>query len=182
MRRARKPSAFTHGLTSLYAREQLKEEAKELAECLLIGMPRTLKVIEAARAAAESILYLRQVQKWRLHQIESNALNSMPYTDSERSRALLLSTEVKSSRSVICNERHRTAIDADCVPDLDALMVFILVVELSGQRKDLRRLNDYEQRAISARRDAIRQFDYERIEAESRYTTDPADLFRTSVV
>ena len=98
-------------------------------------------------------------------------------TDAERIPALKLSAAVKRAGKVECEvlrEELRVAHDAEWVVDIETAATFILGEELGNHTQELSRLSDYERRALSARRKALRRLDFERVEAERRRVADVA--------
>jgi hypothetical protein len=65
-------------------------------------------------------------------------------------------------------EELRVAHDREWAVEIEAAATFILGGELGNHAQKLRRLSDYERRALSARRKALRRLDFERVEAERR--------------
>ena len=177
----RRPPALKHGLTSRTAREEWSEGVLQLAEALLGAAPREPQVLEAAREAAVAILYLRRVQQCRLFALEDGTLQRCTPTDAERALATKLSVAVKCGDLAQCQtlrDELRVLHDREWVVDLETAATFILGQELGGRAAELRRLADYERRANSLRRKALRRLDYERIEAERRQ--HPSGSWKTS--
>lgn len=171
MARHRRPSALRHGLTSRTVREEWSRGALELAEALIGAAPREPQVLEAARDAAEAILYLRRVQQCRLLLLEDGALQRCTPTEAGRDLALRLSGAVKGADTAECRplrEGLRVAHDREWIVGFETLPIFFLGDEIRGREEDLRRLADYERRAHSRRRKQLRRLDYERVEAERR--------------
>jgi hypothetical protein len=171
MATTRRPPALKHGLTSRAAREEWTDDVLQLAEALLGAAPPEPQVLAAAREAAVAILYLRRVQQCRLLVLEDGTLRRAAPTDAERIPALKLSAAVKRAGKVECEvlrEELRVVHDAEWVVDIETAATFILGEELGNHAQELRRLSDYERRALSARRKALRRLDLERVEAERR--------------
>jgi len=167
----RTPSALRHGLFSRHARLEWSPQVESLGDALLGVSPRQPQVIEAAREAAEAILWLRQIQHWRLAMLEHAALTYANQSDAERDPALRLSEMVKGAaasdcaplRDEVC-EAHDKAWLVGLAPAGD----YFIHQKVAEHATELRRLADYERRANSRRRKALRRLDYERIEAERR--------------
>ncbi len=141
----------------------------QLAEALLGAARREPQVLAAAWEAAVAILYLRRVQQCLLLVLEDGTLRRAAPTDAEKILALKLSAAVKRAGKVECEvlrEELRVAHDAEWVVDIETAATFILGEELGNQAEELRRLSDYERRALSTRGKALRRLDYERVEAE----------------
>ena len=173
----RRPPALKHGLTSRAAREEWSDDVLQLAEALLGAAPPEPQVLAAAREAAEAILFLRRVQQCRLLVLEDGTLRRAAPTDAEKILALKFSAAVKRAGKVECEvlrEELRVAHDREWVVDIETAATFILVEELVNHAQELRRLSDYERRAHSARRKALRHLDYEVIEAERRRVAEAA--------
>lgn len=173
----RRPPALKHGLTSHYARGDWSAEVNALAEAILGAAPREPNVVEAARAEAEAILYLRRVRQCRLQVLEGGTLQRATPTERERALALKLSEAVKCADVADCNplrEKLRAAHDAEWIVGLEIGASYMLIDEIGKSTKALRRLNDYERRAQSRWRKSRRQFDYERIEAQRRQSSRAA--------
>lgn len=172
---ARRPSALKHGLTSRFARDTWPEDVSALAEALLDASPREPSVVEAARATAEAILYLRRVQQCRLLALDHGTLARAARTDAEKSAANKLLEAIKGEDSTECR-RLRVQLDIahDCEwkVGVEPIGFVVLGLELSDRARELRRLSEYERRAASARRRALRVLDYEMIEAERRRTAE----------
>lgn len=168
---ARRPPALKHGLTSCNAHSPHSEDAVALAEDLLGATPREPQVIEAALDAGEAILYLRRVQKCRLLALEGRALGRATRTDAERVAALTLSEKIKHGSAAECRTIHeelRVAHEAEWKVGVAVAATVVLGLEMSERTTDLRRLSEYERRAASARRRALRRLDYEMVEAQRR--------------
>lgn len=166
-----RPSALKHGLTSRAAREESSDDVLQLADALIGATPAEPQVLAAAREAAEAILFLRRVQQCRLLVLEEGTLRRAAPTDAEKMLALKLSSAVKREGKAECEalrDELRVAHDAEWVVDVDTAATFILGEEVCRRATDLRRLSDYERRAHSARRKALRRLDFERLEAERR--------------
>ena len=171
MARSRRPSALKHGLTSRCVRDYWSEDVTRLAEALLGAAAREPQVLEAARGGAEAILYLRRVQQCRRLVIEDGTLRRCAPTDAERPLALKLSSAVKRGSVAECDAIQaelRDAHDKEWTIDIPSAATFVLGEELGTHATELRRLSEYERRADSLRRKALRRLDYERIEAERR--------------
>lgn len=167
----RRPSALRHGLHSLHAREQCSEDVSSLVETLLVEAAPDTRLREAATAAAEAILYLRRVQQRKLLALESGTLRRAAPTAAERSLALKLSDAVKQADVGECEtlrEGLRVAHKPEWRLDVEKSATFILAMEFYDRSDELRRLSTYERRAISRRRKTLREFDYEKTEAERR--------------
>lgn len=178
---ARRPPALKHGLTSRTARQEWSDDVLRLAEAILGATPHEPRAVEAAREAAEAILYLRRVQQCRVLVLEEGTLRRCAPTDALRALALQLSDAVRRHGRPDCDairEELRKEHDREWMLDIETTAMFILNEELRERAKELRRLADYERRAHSKRRKALRRLDYERVEAERRLamtrTANPA--------
>lgn len=172
MATSRRPSALKHGLTSRTARVDWGDDVVRLAEALLGVSPRELQLLEAAREAAEATLYLRRVQQCRLLVLEEGTLGRASPTEAEKSLALKLSASVKRAERTECEalrDELRVAHEEVWAVDIETAATFILGQELGERAAELRRLADYERRAHSLRRKALRRLDYERVEVERRH-------------
>ena len=165
----RRPSALKHGLTSRTVRELWSPDVVRLAGAILGATPPEPRVVEAARAEAEAILHLRQVQQCRLRLLEDGTLKRSNPTEAERDLALKLSAAVKHGEPDDCASLRR-ALDVahakEWIVGVETAATIILEGEFSDRVKEHRRLAEYERRAISQRRKSLRRFDYEKIEAE----------------
>lgn len=173
----RAPSALRHGLFSRYARLEWSPQAQSLGDALLGASPRQPRVIEAAREAAEAILWLRQIQQWRLAMLERAALLYANLTEAERDPALRLSEMVKGASASDCAPLRAevcAANDKAWLVGLAPAGDYFIHLKVAEHSAELRRLADYERRAVSLRRKALRRLDYERVEAERRRVTDEA--------
>lgn len=167
----RRPPALKHGLFSRQARDEWSPQIQRLADALLGTSPRDPQLLEAAARAAEAILWLRQIQQWRLHALEGAALARANRTDDDRKQALRLASLVKAGAAEDCRaprEDLRVAHDRDWIPPLESTAGFLVHLEMERHAATLRRLADYERRAASLLRKALRRLDYERIEVERR--------------
>ena len=168
---SRRPSALRHGLTSQHAREHWSGAVVALAEALIGSGRREPGVIEAAREEAEAILYLRRVRQCRLLALEESTLRRCTPTEESRSVALKLREAVKRDDVAACDalrEELRGPHDAAWLLDIETTSTIVLGLEFGECAAELRRLNDYERRAISSHRKTLRRLDYERVEAERR--------------
>ena len=167
----RTPSALRHGLFSRHARLEWSPQVQSLGDALLGASPRQPQVIEAAREAAEAILWLRQIQQWRLAMLERAALFYANQTAAERDPALRLSDMVKGAAASDCaalRDEVCAAHDRAWLVDLAPAGDYFIHQQVAEHATELRRLADYERRAHSRRRKALRRLDYERVEAERR--------------
>jgi hypothetical protein len=147
----------------------------------LIAARREPQVHAAVRYAAEAILFHRRVQQCRLLVLEDGTLRRAAPTDAEKVLALKLSAAVKRAGKAECEvlrEELRVAHDREWVVDIETAATFILGEELGNHAQELRRLSDYERRALSARRKALRRLDLERVEAERRRVAETASPSR----
>jgi hypothetical protein len=174
-RKSQPPPALTHGLTSRLAREAMSGEINELAETILGAAPRHLRLHDAAQAAAEAILHLHRVQTSRRLAEEAAALlNLQPLAGTPTRKLTLWKLQMEGRhptlRSLVAELRQQArvvgyAADAE-ITAVDGILCLLL--SLRNQHDEVRRLNEYERRALSRRRKALRRLDYERIEAERR--------------
>jgi hypothetical protein len=171
----RRPSALRHGLSSQYAREQWSGAVVALAEALVGSGRREPGVVEAAREEAEAILYLRRVRQCRLLALEESTLRRCTPTEESRAIALRLREAVKRDDAAACDalrEELRGPHDAAWLLDIETTSTIVLGLEFGECAAELRRLNDYERRAISSHRKTLRRLDYEQVEAERRRVAD----------
>lgn len=169
--RAQRPSALKHGLSSQYAREQWSGPVADLAEALIASGRRSPERVEAAHEEAEAILYLRRVRQCRLLVLEESTLKRSTPTKATRAIALQLREAVKRGDIAACDnlrEELRDPHDAAWILDIDTLSTTMLGMEFGEHAAELRRLHDYERRALSRHRKILRRLDYETIEAERR--------------
>lgn len=177
MARPRRPPALRHGLASRTTRLEYSDDVEALAEALIGASPREARVVEAARAEAEAILYLRRVRQCRLQVLEEGTLARCSATAAARDLARDLSRAVKCGSLEECRVLGEALIaehDRQWILDLEATATFVLGDELAERGKELRRLSEYERRAHSARRKTLRRLDYERVEAERRCEVEDA--------
>ena len=177
----RTPSALRHGLFSRHARLEWSPQVQSLGDALLGASPRQPQVIEAAREAAEAILWLRQIQQWRLAMLERAALFYANPTAAERDPALRLSDMVKGAAASDCAALRGdvcAAHDRAWLVDLAPAGDYFIHQQVAEHATELRRLADYERRAHSRRRKALRRLDYERVEAERCRVTAEAARWR----
>jgi hypothetical protein len=174
-RRSQPPPALTHGLTSRLAREAMSREIRELAEALLGSSPPEPRLLDAAQEAAEAILHLHHVQRSRRLAEEAAALlNLQPLAGAPTRKLTLWKLQLEERhptlRSLVA-ELRRQACDAGYAADAEITAIdgiLSLLLSLRWRHDEVRRLNDYERRALSRRRTALRRLDYERIEAGRR--------------
>jgi len=174
-RTSRCPTALTHGLTSRLEHEAMSGEVRELAEALLGTSPPDLRLLDAAQEAAEAILHLHRVQRSRRLAEEAAALlNLQPLAGAPTRKLTLWKLQMEERhptlRSLVAELRQQArvvgyAADAE-ITAIDGILCLLL--SLRNQHDEVRRLNEYERRALSRRRKALRRLDYERIEAERR--------------
>lgn len=167
----RQPPALKHGLTSLTARAEWSGDMITLADAILGDAPREPQVVEAARAEAEAILYLRRVRQCRLQALEEATLRRAAPTERERALAVELSGALKTASLPECltlRETVRAEHDENWRVGLEVVATFILSHVIGNCTTALRRINDYERRAQSRWTKTRRCFDYERIDAERR--------------
>lgn len=145
--------------------------AEELANALLGVSPREPQLLEAAREAAEAILYLETVRQLQCATLEAHAMRRLTTRGRAGERLRQLSVSVKADDAPTW--RHLRDTVAATIAGagegiLERLSQRVIAFELEGSAQELRRLADYERRALSRRQKAIRRLDYERIEAERR--------------
>lgn len=170
----RPPPALKHGLTSRLAREEGSAQVEEMAAALLSCGHREPRLLDAARDAAEAILYLRRVRDVRRALLEGHARNPVfqapegglliPQLPPERFEGeedaadLYLAWKISIALEPLSDGTRDEAREGEVA----------LTGALANRQKELRRLDDYERRALSRRQKAIRRLDCERIEAERR--------------
>jgi hypothetical protein len=154
-------------------------EIEDLAEVLLGASPPELPLLEAAREAAEAILHLHRVQTTRRRAEEAAALLHLAPLSGAPTRKLTLWKLKTEERHPTCRslleELRLQASEAGYVSgtDLASADGILSLLYSLGRDNDVRRLQDYERRALSRRRTALRRLDYERIEAERRKQRKP---------
>lgn len=150
-----KPSALKHGLSSQWLFATLEDEAAELAVELIGSSPFSPRLLEAAQTAAEAILHLRHVRSMKLL-----ALN-----EAEPGRAAVVDIDeyFKSLTAAAFGSHNGRSRGGEKIGDRDDLAL-LEFMEQSGTL--LRRLDDYERRALSKRSKAIRELDLMRIDIE----------------
>lgn len=151
------PSALTHGLSSRWIFQALEEEVDELSKCLAGCSVDDAGVVEAARKAAEAILRLRQVRAMKtlaLNRARPGLQPTLRTADALRDFARGLTPRERPQRNA--SATAGTATDK-------AVLAY-----MESSEALLRRLDEYERRALSQRARAIRELDYARIEVERR--------------
>lgn len=173
VRKSQRPPAFSHGLSSRLAREEMSGEINKLAEALLGASPPGPRLLEAAREAADAILHFHRVQTSRRLAGEASALLSLKALSHPPTRKLTLWNLQREEGHPSCwslvAELRLQAAEAGYKSGFEITAtdgVQSLILSLSSESDEVRRLKEYERRALSRRRTALRQFDYERIEAE----------------
>lgn len=169
--RRRRPPAWKHGLASRAPREAMSAAAEVLADALLGTSPREPQLLEAAREAAEAILYLETVRQLQCATLEAHAIGRLKTRGRAAERMQELSVSVKVDDAPTWRRLRDTVaatIGGAREGELERPSQKALALELKGSAAELRRLADYERRAFSRRQKAIRRLDYERIEAERR--------------
>jgi hypothetical protein len=170
------PPAMTHGLTSRRLREALNRDAEVLAPALIGGAYPDQSVIEAARAAADAILHLHHIRRAKLDLIER-------FKDTPPG---LIDPDLKAVRTLgqIIRGKVRPGSDLELDKILDDLTSVLtdgasgigpggdasakMIAIFSALSTKLRRVSEYERRALSLRNKALRRLAYEQIEAERR--------------
>lgn len=167
----RRPSALKHGLTSRLGREAMSEEVEALARELLASSPPEPQLMLAAREAADAILHLMRVQAARRSMLDAAARRKFempdngPAIDWEDCLHGLL-WGLNDPIGVLFAVKLTFHIYDEGVRGRDG--PWALAAVLADEPKELRQLHEYERRALSRRRKALRRLDYERIEAERR--------------
>ena len=180
----RPPPALKHGLTSRLALEDASEEVRALADALLASSPREPRLLEASREAAEAMHRLRRVRGCRRSLLEGHArhvifrapeggllIPQLPperFDDQSAAANLYLAWRI----SVALHPLWDGA--ADEVRDGDVAMGGAI----ANRERELHRLAEYERRAFSSWKKALRRLDYERVEAERRRVTAEAARWR----
>lgn len=166
------PPALRHGLTSRYAREAARDQAGELATALIGASPATPDVMDAAYAAAEEFLHLHRVRRLRRLTFASGALPPAQGLDNPPAQTDLLHL----TRATLLDDagsretaRHAIAQHFGCSDDeLVRIGQQALITSMAREPQDLRTLEEYERKACSRLRNALRRLDFERIEVERR--------------
>jgi hypothetical protein len=167
----RRPPALKHGLSSLATRREWSRDVLALADALIGPSPRESQILGPAREAAEELIFLRRVRLCRLTTLEEATLARVAVTDRIGAPAAALSRAVKVGEATHCHalrEELCRAHRAEWLPDMDVLAAQIFGDEVAKSAATLRSLADYERRAASRLRKALRRLDYERVEAERR--------------
>ena len=175
----RRPSAWKHGLTSRAAQEALLPEVEELAGALLGSSPREPALLDAARAAAEAILFVDAVQRLRRATLSAGMLARLVLKGRAEERLIELTRSVAEDDVAAWRQLRETiaaTIGGTRDGKLERAAQGTLRHELEGNAPTLRRLEDYERRGLSRRRKALRRLDYERIEAERRRAPVKSDV------
>lgn len=169
-RTGRRPPAFRHGLTSRGAREEAAgPDVEELAVALLGASPREPALLEAARDMAREVLFLDRLQRYRRVVEEAGAMSQLTLKGRAEERFLELSAAVKLDDEVAWRRLRETVADTIGGADAAGLEISGAAALLAAHLEpsaELRSLEDYERRALSRRRKALRRLDYGRIEAE----------------
>ena len=178
----RRQPALRHGLTSRGAREDAASpDVEDLAVALLGTSAREPALLEAARDVAREILFLDRLQRYRRVVEEAGAMSQLIWTGRAEERFLELSVAVKLD-DVGTWRRLRETVAASIggaeAAGLETSGAVALLRELMAPSAELRNLDDYERRALSRRRKALRRLDYGRVEAErarghSRLSSQP---------
>jgi hypothetical protein len=162
-KQARQPPALTHGLTSRWLFEVLEEDVAELAKELMGSAPHEPVVAEAARKAAEAILRLGHVKAMKafaFREAEPGRQASLRIAEWARAFASKGGVLGASGRRIVAKSR------SDGKAGSPSNLAMLRLMETSGAL--LRRIDDYERRALSQRSKAIRELDHARIDAARR--------------
>lgn len=164
---------WLHGLSSRFARASPHGEVEALAITLLGSSPRDPTVMAAARGAAQEILFVERVQKLRRVSEESDLLLRLPDFSAYQEEYAQLAAAVKDQPAGECSDTRLELMkarleagDQDTDHSREALQAILR--SISAGPADVRRLWEYERRAVSRRTRALRLLDYERVEAERR--------------
>lgn len=152
---ARKPPAFKHGLASRWVLEIRADETSELADHLIGSSPREPAVMAAAQRAAEAILHLRNVKAVKM-------LAFREAVPDQATKACLANFSPSVAASFDAGRAVEQAVQDEALNQSDRLLLEFL----RGSEGMLRRLEEYERRALSLRSKAIRELDLVRIEIE----------------
>lgn len=165
-----RPSALKHGLTSQLARDEDAPEVKALATALLGSCPPSPRLTRAAIEAAEAIVHsdrIRQARRSLLDEMskESTGDGIVGGRDMAEDLAKAWGADAEGFRYL----KWRISL-ADPAEDghAEERGLVALLDGIVRQHRSLERLADYERRALSRRRKALRRLDYERIEAQRR--------------
>lgn len=156
-----KPSALKHGLSSQWLFETIEDQAAELAVELIGSSPRGPRLLEAAQAAAEAILHLRHIR----------SMKALALNEAEPGRPTVVDIDqyFKSLTAAAFGGRDGRSGGGERIGDGHDLALLDFM-EQSGTL--LRRLDDYERRALSKRSKAIRELDLMRIDIERAASRD----------
>ena len=168
-RRGRRAAAFKHGLTAGSARDAAAPDVEALAAALLGASPPEPALLEAARDVAREVLHLDRLQRYRLAVEEAGSMAQLTLTGRAEERFLALSVAVKLEDEVTWRHLRETVAATIGGADAAGLEISGAAALLSAhleQSAELRSLDDYERRALSRQRKALRRLDYGRVEVE----------------
>lgn len=171
--RRHRPPRWLHGLSSRFAREAPYWEVEALALALIGSSPRDPSVMDAARGAAQEILFLERVQKLRRVTEESDFLLRLSDFSAYADEYTELAASVKAKPPAECQDGRLELLTARRGAgrqntDLSQEALRAMLRSVSTGPADVRRLWEYERRAVSRRTKALRRLDCERVEAERR--------------
>ena len=176
----RPPPALKHGLTSRLPLEEASEEVRALADALLASSPREPRLLEASRLAAEAMHHLRRVRSYRRSLLEGQArhvisrepeggllIPQLPpecFDDQSAAAKLYIAWRISVALHPLWDGVADEARDGDVA----------MAGAIANLEMELRRLAEYERRAFSSWKKALRRLDFERVEAERRRGADAA--------
>ncbi|WP_421693782.1 hypothetical protein [Aestuariivirga sp.] len=144
-----------------------------MAFALLGSSPPEPQLLEAARSAAEDIIYFDRVQRHRRSALEAAAVDGHPPSgpQADLARAFSRATRViepearaRAAREMLA--KHFSDVPSDSKRDAEGSRAVLSAMERLD--KELRRLWDYDRRAFSRRAKSLRELDYRRVEVERR--------------
>lgn len=163
-----RPSALKHGLTSRLARDEASEEVDALARAVLGSSPAEPPLTDAARAVADAAIHLRRVRQAR-HTLLNEATRSLAFDVIGERITLSRLREIAQAEGAADGEAYFAWRLSLAGPTADAddqeRGELALADCLSAHSKALDRLANYERRALSLLRGALRVLDYEQTEA-----------------
>ena len=168
--------ALSHGLTSRTMRAADAPEVERLARALIGGSPPEPEILDAARETAEAILHLRRIRTMRTDLLKElmtapPAAAKVPSSAAIRAMAVILRDGITSRTSPLL---ARFGEEMGLAPESPKHSEITSEEEATARLlqiyrdlpEALRRLDDYERKALSRRTSLLRRLDFRRIEAE----------------
>jgi hypothetical protein len=180
--------AMSHGLTSRTMREAEAPEVERLAHALIRGSPPEPEILGAARETAEAILHLRRIKTMRAHlmkelMVAPPASAKVPSAAAIRAMGVILRDGITPANSrLVARFGEEMGLGAGS-PRLSEITSEEEATErLLRIYRDLpdalRRLDDYERKALSRRASLLRRLDFRRVEAERLRQAEQASTSR----